>query len=96
MKAVSVSAELLVLQRAVQHVTDRLDVEKIDDPVSDDDQRQAAAVLNLVACRLRDLGRAARGRMPVELFWAPYNAAIEGSEEEDLVLYEPEPISKKK
>jgi len=92
-KAVSVSAELLVLQRAVQGVADRLDVETNDSPVSDEHQRQANAILNLVACRIRDLGRAARGRLPVELFWAPYNAAIDTKDanEEDLILYEPEP-----
>ena len=46
MKAVSVSAELLVIQRAVQHVADSLNIENIDNPVSDDAQRQ---VVTLVA-----------------------------------------------
>lgn len=85
--AVSVSAELLVLQRAVQQVADILDVEKIDNPLSEDAQRQTAAVLNLVACRIRDLGRAARGRLPVELFIAPHNEAVAGAEGEDVILY---------
>lgn len=97
MRAVSVSAELLVLHRAVQLVADSLDVEKIDHPVSDDAQRQVVSVLNLVAVRLRDLGRAARGRLPVELFWAPHNEAMDTKEanEEDLILYEPPPVSGK-
>lgn len=97
MRAVSVSAELLVIQRAVLHVADSLDVEKIDHPVSDDAQRQVVAVLNLVAVRLRDLGRAARGRLPVELFWASYNEALDTKEasEEDVILYELPPVSGK-
>ena len=97
MKAISVSAELLVIQRAVQHVADSLDVEKIDHPVSDDAQRQVVAVLNLVAIRLRDLGRAARGRLPVELFWASHNETVDTKEanEEDIILYELAPLSGK-
>jgi hypothetical protein len=86
MKAVSVSAELLVLQRSVQGVADILDVQKVDNPVSDDAQRQVVALLSLVAVRLRDLGRVARGRMPVELFWAPHNQADAMEDLEDLVL----------
>jgi len=95
MKAVSVSAELLVIQRAVQHVADSLNVENIDNSVSDDMQRQVVAVLNLVAVRLRDLGRSARGRMPVELFWAPHNDADPSDVQEDLVLYKPAPTDRK-
>lgn len=94
-KAVSVSAELLLLQRAVQHVADLLDIEKIDHPVSEESQRQSAAVLNLVACRLRDLGRAARGRLPVELFVAPHNEAVDDSGAEDLILYVEAPSKKR-
>jgi hypothetical protein len=96
-KAISVSAELLVIQRAVQGVADILDVENVGHPVSDDAQRQAVATLNLVAVRLRDLGRAARGRMPVELFWAPHNAALDtkAANEEDVILYEPVPTGGK-
>ena len=89
MKAVSVCAELLVIQRAVQGVADSLDVETFDAPVSDARQRQVVATLNLIACRLRDLERAARGSIPVERFWAPHNAAGEGTGEdvEDVILY---------
>jgi hypothetical protein len=95
MKAVSVSAELLVIQRTVQGVADILDVENVDHPVSDDAQRQVVAMLNLVAVRLRDLGRTARGRLPVELFWAGHNDADPSEEQEDLVLYEQPPTGSK-
>jgi hypothetical protein len=97
LKAVSVSAELLAIQRAVQHVADSLDVENVDGPVSHDAQRQVVATLNLVTVRLRDLGRAARGRLPVELFWAPHNEALDTKEadEEDLILYELPPVAGK-
>ena len=95
MKSISVSAELLVIQRAVQGVADFLDIENFDHPLSDDAKRQAAATLNLVAVRLRDLGRAARGRMPVELFWARHNDAEPSDEQEDLILYEPAPTGSK-
>ena len=97
MKAISVSAELLAIQRAVQHVADSLDVENVDRSVSHDAQRQVVGVLNMVAVRLRDLGRAARGRLPVELFWASHNEAVDTKEanEEDLILYEPPPTGSK-
>lgn len=96
-KAVSVSAELLILQRAVQGVADSLDVENFDSPVSDDHQRQVVAMLNLIATRLRDLGRAARGSLPVEKFWAPHNAVVEdiGEDVEDVILYPvPPPVAR--
>lgn len=96
MKAVSVSAELLALERAVQLVADRCDVTTIDDPLTDDAQRQVVAVLTLVAVRLRDLGRAARGRLPVELFWAPHNDADPSSDQEDVILYEVAPATRKR
>jgi hypothetical protein len=95
MKPVSVSAELLVIQRAVEGVADFLDVANVDNPVSDDAQRQVVATLNLVAVRLRDLGRTARGRMPVEFFWAGHNDADPSEEQEDLILYEPAPTGSK-
>jgi hypothetical protein len=74
-------------------VADSLNVQNIDNPASDDAQRQVVATLNLVAVRLRDLGRAARGRLPVELFWAPHKTALDTREAtvEDLILYEPPP-----
>ncbi len=89
MKAVSICAELVVLQRAVQGVADSLDVETFDAPVSDARQRQVVATLNLISCRLRDLERAARGSIPVEKFFAPHNAAVVGTGEdvEDVILY---------
>jgi hypothetical protein len=93
-KAVSVSAELLNLERAVQGVADRLDVTTIDTPVTEEHQRQATAVLNLIACRLRDLGRAARGRFAADLFWTHFNSADEDADGEDFVIYPPAPQSK--
>ena len=65
--------------------------------MSDDAQRQVVAVLTLVAIRLRNLGRAARGRLPVEVFWAPHNAALDTKEatEEDIILNEAPPTGSK-
>lgn len=94
-RAVSVSAELLVIERAVQSVADRLDVSTLDHPVDDDVRRRAAAVLMLAALRLRDLGRAARGRFPVELLWSPHSGTDPSDDQEDLILYEPVPTGRK-
>ena len=94
-RAVSVSAELLVIERAVQSVADRLDVSILDHPVDDDVRRRAAAVLMLAALRLRDLGRAARGRYPVDLLWSPHTGTDPGDDQEDLILYEPAPAGRK-
>lgn len=60
-KAVSVSAELLALERAVQLAADRCDVTTLDDPLTADAQRQVVAVLTLVAVRLKVLA----GRPPL-------------------------------
>lgn len=95
MKAVSVTGELLVIERAIEAVADRLDVEAIDDPLTDDAQRRAVAVLRLASVRLRDLSRAARGRLPVGLFWAPHNGSDPSDEREDLILYEPAPSGRR-
>jgi hypothetical protein len=54
-KTVSDSAELLALERAIQRVANHLDVTTIDDPLTDNAQRQVVAVLTLVGFRLRDL-----------------------------------------
>jgi hypothetical protein len=53
-KAISDSAELLALERAVQRVANRLDVKTIDDPLTVDAQHRLVAELNLVPVRLMD------------------------------------------
>ncbi len=62
---------------------------------SEDSRPLVAAILALSACRLRDLGRAGRGSLNVETFWAPHNAAVDDSDDEDLVLYPAVPKTKK-
>jgi hypothetical protein len=72
---VSVGAELAVLHRAVQGVADSLDVEKIEPDA--EAAKQASAVLNLIASRLRHLRRAIVGAEdPVSLV-APHNVVTD-------------------
>lgn len=91
MKAVSVSAELLVIQRAVEGAALLVEVDRHGGVEGEDARPLAAANLSLAAVRLRDLGRAGRGSLDVATFWAPHNAAAGTREanEEDLILYEP-------
>jgi hypothetical protein len=89
MKAVSVSAELTTIQRAVEAAGMLVEVDRHGGVEGEDSRPLVAAILALAACRLRDLGRAARGRLPVELFMAPHNDAVDGGDDEDLVLYAP-------
>ena len=96
MKAVSVSAELTVIQRSIEGATQLVEVDRLGGVEGEDARPMVAAILSLAAVRLRDLGRAARGSLDVENFWAPHNAAVEGSEEEDLILYPAKPTKPRK
>lgn len=95
MKAVSVSAELTAIQRAVEGAALLVEIDRQGGIESEDSRPFVAAILALAACRLRDLGRAGRGSLDVETFWAPHNAAVDDSDEEDLILYPASPRSKK-
>lgn len=99
MKAVSVSAELMVIQRAVEGAALLVEVDRQGGVEGEDSRPLVAAILSLAAVRLRDLGRAARGSLDVQTIWAPHNAALDSKEanEEDLILYPavPERRSKK-
>ncbi|HYD51670.1 MAG TPA: hypothetical protein VEA99_03540 [Gemmatimonadaceae bacterium] len=77
MKAVSVSSELITIQRAVEGAALLVEVGRQGGVEDEDTGALASAVLAIAACRLRDLGRAARGMLDVESFWAPHNAAAE-------------------
>ena len=54
-----------------------------------------SAVLALAACRLRDLGRAARGTLDPEVLSAPHNTVVE-VEAEDIVPRPREEHAKRK
>jgi hypothetical protein len=93
-KAVSVSAELDNIQRAVEGAALTIEVGRQGGVEDEDTGALASAILALAAVRLRDLGRAARGTFDAEQFWAPHNTAIDGSNEEDLILYPAEPTGR--
>lgn len=91
-KAVSVSAELTTIQRAVEGAALLVEVGRQGGVENEDTGALASAILALAAVRLRDLGRAARGTLDAEVVWAPHNAAAEDADGEDVVLY---PVSRK-
>ena len=99
MKAVSVSAELMVIERAVEGAALLIEVDRQGGVEGEDARPLVSAILSLTAVRLRDLGRAARGSLDVEAFWTQLNAALDSkaANEEDLILYPavPERRSKK-
>jgi hypothetical protein len=95
-KAVSVSAELTVIQRAIEGATLLVEVDRQGGVEGEDPRPLVAAILELASCRLRDLGRAARGSLDVENFWARHNAAVEDSDQEDLILYPAAPAGRSK
>jgi len=94
MKAVSVSAELTTIQRAVEGAALLIEVGRQGGVEGEDAGALASAVLALATCRLRDLGRAGRGTLRVEDFWAAHGAAVDGSDMEDMVLYPAKPEAK--
>jgi len=60
-KAVSVSSELITIQRAVEGAALLVEVGRQGGVEDEETGALASAVLAIAACRLRDLGRAARG-----------------------------------
>ncbi len=95
MKAVSVSSELTTIQRAVEGAALLVEMGRQGGVEGEDTGALASAILALAACRLRDLGRAGRGTLRVEDFWAPHGAAVAGSDMEDLILYPAQPEAKR-
>jgi len=90
-KAVSVSAELTTIQRAVEGAALLVEVGRHGGVENEDTGALVSAILALAAVRLRDLGRAGRGTLDVESFWAPHGAAVDDSDMEDLILYPAKP-----
>lgn len=86
-KAISVSAELTTIQRAIEGAALLVEVDRHGGVEGEDSRPLVAAILALAVVRLRDLGRAGRGSLDVETFWAPHSAAVDDSDVEDLVLY---------
>jgi hypothetical protein len=86
-KAVSVSAELITIERAVEGAALIIEVGRQGGVEDEDTGALASAVLALAAVRLRDLGRAARGTLDAEAFWARHNATVEDNEGEELILH---------
>ena len=99
MKTVSVTHEVSTIQEAVEGAAALLEMHRQGGLEGEDLTVKAVAVLALASCRLRDLGRACRGSLKVEQFWAPHNAALDATEAEDVILYPsippPGPRSKK-
>jgi hypothetical protein len=88
-KTVSVSSELTTIQRAVEGAVLLVEVGRQGGVEDEDAGAFVSAILALAACRLRDLGRAARGTLDAEVLWAPHNAAVDDTApgEEDVILY---------
>jgi len=95
-KAVSVSAELTTIQRAVGGAALLVEIGRQGGVEDEDGGALVSAILTLAVVRLRDLGRAGRGSLDVELFWAPHGAAVDMDDMEDLVLYPPASKSAKR
>ncbi len=95
-RAVSVSNELATLQRAVEGASLLVEVARHGGVEGEDSAPQVAAILSLVSCRLRDLGRAARGTLDAGAFWAPHNAVVGSGtkDQEDVILYPVAPPSR--
>ena len=86
-KSVSVSAELATLQRAVDGALALVELDRQGGLEGEDGRANVGAILALVSCRLRDLGRVAHGTLDVDVIFAPHNAAVDGADAEDLVLH---------
>lgn len=94
MKAVSVSAELTTIQRAVEGAALLVEIGRQGGVENEDTGALVSAILDLAAVRLRDLGRAARGTLDIESFWAAHNTAVDDGKAEDLILYAAVPVPK--
>jgi len=95
-KAVSLSYELVAIQRAVEGAAVLTDLGRHGGLEGEDTEALVSAILALAVCRLRDLGRTARGTLDVEVFRAPHNTAVEVTGEEDVVLRPKHVATKKK
>jgi len=60
---------------AIEGATLLVEVDRQGGVECEDSRPLVAAILALASCRLRDLGRAARGSLEVEKFWAPHKEA---------------------
>lgn len=80
----SVGSELLTLEHAVEGVAALVEVQRHGGlEESEDLDRAVAALLALVGCRTRDLGRVIRGSLSPDLFLARHNEALGGTVEGD-------------
>lgn len=85
-KAVSVSTELDTIQRAVEGAALLVEVGRHGGVEGEDTGAFVSAILALATCRLRDLGRAARGTLDPEVLSAPHNVLADTASE-DVVLH---------
>jgi hypothetical protein len=75
--SVSVGSELLTLEHAIEGVAALVEVQRHGGLEEGDDiERGVSALLALVGCRVRDLGRVVRGAMPADLFLARHNESL--------------------
>ena len=81
------SSEVATIQQVVEGAAALLEMHRQGGLAGEDLTGSAVAVLALASCRLRDLGRACRGTVQAEQLWAPHNAAVEGGDDEDVILY---------
>jgi hypothetical protein len=89
-RKVSLSLELDEQVAAIDGARMLADALRNDGLVGADDVKQTAAaisgMLSLLGTRIRDLGRALRGSVPAEAFWARHNASISAEAEVDDVI----------
>ncbi len=90
-KSVSVGYELLTLEHAVEGVAALVEMLRLGDLDDRDAERGVSALLALLGCRVRDLGRVVRGAMPADLLLAPHNEAMEAMKGDDPDVLLPAP-----
>ena len=93
-KAVSVSAQgFTTIQRAVEGAGLLVEVGRHGGVEDEESGAFVSAILDLVT-PYSEPGRAARGTLDAEVYWASHNAAVDDTTpgEEDVILY---PVSRK-
>lgn len=89
MKPVSASYEIATLKNAVEGAITLIELHRLGGLEDEDIEKSVVALLGLVACHLRDLGRVMRGAFDVEQFAALFNAAPDDgveAAEKDVIL----------
>lgn len=85
-RAVSLAAEVEVLRGAVEAARTLVEMHRQGGLEGEDCAGLAVDTLTLIVCRLRDLGRVARGEASARVLVAPHNQVASGTKAEGYVL----------